>query len=418
MLSPLFKFLRELGHQLLHPRVSRRLSTHLGRSALPVQAVAWVLGLTLAFVLGSPYLHHPAQAQTQAAMDLQQQQQLIEQQRSNVSRQRQQVQDLEGAARNRLGGLERNIQMTDAQLQTHERQIQQAAQKLSDLETKLVQAQSVYQARQDKAAVRLRFLQRQRDTDEWATLLQSKTLEQLMSRRRQLKRVYASEQQTLVALMTERDRINERKLQVETQKNQIALLSQQLLDQKAEYKAESQVQTDLVSRLTSDRLALEAAEAQLAEDSRKIALIIRERVPTGSISPGTRLFGTGRMTQPSNGPITSNFGWRIHPILGTGRFHAGTDFGAEHGSPILAADSGTVIFAGWYGGYGNAVIVDHGNGLTTLYGHASELYVVEGQAVRQGQMIATVGSTGLSTGPHLHFEVRRNGEPTDPIAFL
>ena len=85
---------------------------------------------------------------------------------------------------------------------------------------------------------------------------------------------------------------------------------------------------------------------------------------------------------------------------------------------ITAADSGKVIFSGWYGGYGNSVIIDHGGGLTTLYAHASRLNVREGQAVIKGQSIAAVGSTGLSTGPHLHFEVRRNGSPVDPMGFL
>ncbi len=389
--------------------------------------LALMLSLWLVF---SPQLFHSiALAESQSTNDLQKQQQVIEDYRSNVSKQRQQIQDLEGAARNRLGGLERKIQVTETHLQTYETQIKQATEKLKGLEIQLAKAQTAYQTKQDNTADRLRFLQRQQDNSEWATLLQSKTLEQLLERRHRLRRVYESERQTLMSLKTERDRVNERKLQVETQKNQISLLSQQLLDQKSEYKAEAEVQSDLVGRLTSDRQALEAAETQLAEDSRKLAMIIRDRTAPSGTSPrrsrsgitrfGTsRLFGTGRMRQPSNGPITSNFGWRQHPILGTGRFHAGTDFGAEHGSPINAADSGTVIFAGWYGGYGNAVIIDHGNGLTSLYGHASELYVVEGQTVRQGQLIAAVGSTGLSTGPHLHFEVRKNGEPTDPLAFL
>jgi murein DD-endopeptidase MepM/ murein hydrolase activator NlpD len=124
------------------------------------------------------------------------------------------------------------------------------------------------------------------------------------------------------------------------------------------------------------------------------------------------------MVYPCAGEITSGFGWRTHPILGYQRFHAGVDFGADYGTVIYAADSGTVIFAGWYGGYGNAVIIDHGGGITTLYGHSSELYVAEGQTVQRGQAIAAVGSTGLSTGPHLHFEVRENGEPVDPMAYL
>ncbi|MBE9013859.1 M23 family metallopeptidase, partial [Pseudanabaenaceae cyanobacterium LEGE 13415] len=88
------------------------------------------------------------------------------------------------------------------------------------------------------------------------------------------------------------------------------------------------------------------------------------------------------------------------------------------GHPILAADRGTVIFAGWYGGYGNSVILDHGNGITTMYAHAQELYVSEGETVERGKTIAATGSTGLSTGPHLHFEVRENGEPVDPMNYL
>jgi murein DD-endopeptidase MepM/ murein hydrolase activator NlpD len=108
----------------------------------------------------------------------------------------------------------------------------------------------------------------------------------------------------------------------------------------------------------------------------------------------------------------------MHPILGYRRFHSGLDFAASYGSTIRAADSGTVIFAGWYGGYGKAVIINHGKSITTLYGHTSELYVVEGQTVQRGQAIAAVGSTGLSTGPHLHFEVRRDGTPVDPMGFL
>jgi murein DD-endopeptidase MepM/ murein hydrolase activator NlpD len=108
----------------------------------------------------------------------------------------------------------------------------------------------------------------------------------------------------------------------------------------------------------------------------------------------------------------------VHPILGYQRFHSGIDFGADYGTVINAADSGTVIFAGWYGGYGNAVIINHGGSITTLYGHTSELYVAEGQTVQRGQAIAAVGSTGLSTGPHLHFEVRQNGDPVDPAAYL
>lgn len=113
--------------------------------------------------------------------------------------------------------------------------------------------------------------------------------------------------------------------------------------------------------------------------------------------------------------ITSSFGWRFHPIFGGTRFHTGVDIGAGRGSPIQSAGDGVIIYSGWYGGYGQAVVIDHGNGLSTVYAHCSALYVRQGQLVRKGEVIAAVGSTGNANGPHLHFEVRENGTAVDPM---
>ena len=119
---------------------------------------------------------------------------------------------------------------------------------------------------------------------------------------------------------------------------------------------------------------------------------------------------------PVAGRITSGFGVRYHPILHFRRMHTGLDFGAAWGSPIVASADGQVVVAGWTGGYGRAVEVAHGGGIMTLYGHMSGVVATPGQMVRQGQVIGYVGSSGLSTGPHLHFEVRMNGRPVDPMS--
>ena len=121
---------------------------------------------------------------------------------------------------------------------------------------------------------------------------------------------------------------------------------------------------------------------------------------------------------PASGGITSPFGMRFHPVLHRTKLHTGTDFGPGYGAPIYASKSGTVIFAGWQTAYGNMIIIEHGGGFSTLYGHASSLLVGSGQSVRRGQHIANVGSTGFSTGPHLHFEIRVNGVPVDPMRYL
>jgi len=126
----------------------------------------------------------------------------------------------------------------------------------------------------------------------------------------------------------------------------------------------------------------------------------------------------GAMIWPLSGPITSEFGWRTHPIFGNARFHSGLDIGGDYGMPIHAAQSGIVIEAGWIGGYGNTIMIDHGGGIVTLYGHNESLAVGVGQYVNQGDVIAYCGSTGNSTGPHCHFEVRVGGEPVSPWDYL
>jgi murein DD-endopeptidase MepM/ murein hydrolase activator NlpD len=123
---------------------------------------------------------------------------------------------------------------------------------------------------------------------------------------------------------------------------------------------------------------------------------------------------TAGLQQPVPGRITSGYGYRTHPILGYRRFHRGLDIGAGHGTPILATTDGQVTRAGWGGGYGNVVELRHPGGLATRYGHMSRIAVAGGQRVRQGQVIGYVGSTGLSTGPHLHYEMFRNGQLIDP----
>jgi murein DD-endopeptidase MepM/ murein hydrolase activator NlpD len=118
---------------------------------------------------------------------------------------------------------------------------------------------------------------------------------------------------------------------------------------------------------------------------------------------------------PVAGRITSSFGMRYHPILHFARMHAGIDFGAAWGSPIVAAADGQVVAAGWTGGYGRQVQVAHGSGIVTTYSHMSSIAASPGEPVRQGEVIGYVGSSGLATGPHLHFEVRVNGHPVNPM---
>ncbi|MBV8639718.1 MAG: peptidoglycan DD-metalloendopeptidase family protein [Candidatus Eremiobacteraeota bacterium] len=144
-----------------------------------------------------------------------------------------------------------------------------------------------------------------------------------------------------------------------------------------------------------------------------------ERRARGISAPETATESSpGTFAWPVSGTITSPFGWRSNPFGGSPEFHQGLDIAAPTGTTVTATASGTVILAQWYGGYGNYILIDHGGGFSSGYGHLSAIYVSVGQKVQKGQAIGAVGSTGQSTGPHLHFEIRINGKPVDPAARL
>lgn len=376
--------------------------------------------LMIQLALGNLFFPSAAWAITDASLpELQQKQQQIDQYRANVNQAKQKLEQQEKSARDRIGGLSQQIEATTSQIEAQNDKLKAANAKLKQIEKALSVSQAKYGKQQASTAARLRFLQRQDSTQGWVALMQSRSLEELMDRQYQLKRIYDGDQKALASLNKAKAVIEAKKLEAETQKNQIALITQQLTTQKASAQDQAQSESILVNRLRSDREALTAAEQQLAEESSRISQNIQQKLAANIAFPGAVFTpGSGQFLLPSDGPITSPFGWRVHPILGTSRLHNGVDFGAEYGSLIKAADNGVVISAEWMGGYGNTVIIDHGNGLSTLYGHTSQMYVTVGQAVQKGQPIAAVGSTGLSTGPHLHFEVRRQGEPIDPMPFL
>ncbi|MBB4662565.1 murein hydrolase activator EnvC family protein [Conexibacter arvalis] len=157
---------------------------------------------------------------------------------------------------------------------------------------------------------------------------------------------------------------------------------------------------------------IEALQAEQAKIERKIRAA---QAPTTTATDPGPVRGGGRFIWPVNGPITSSFGWRTSPVT---RFHQGLDIGAASGTPIRAGGGGTVIMAGYNGGYGNFTCIDHGGGISTCYAHQSSIGVSAGQSVSQGQVIGAVGNTGFSFGAHLHFEVRVNGSAVQPLNYL
>lgn len=177
----------------------------------------------------------------------------------------------------------------------------------------------------------------------------------------------------------------------------------------------------LIEKLKTDRATWEKAERDLAKQSRAISQMINQEIKKTQ-KEGVSVTVTGGFTRPVSGRITSPFGYRMHPIFKRRIFHSGVDIASPYGTPIKAANSGRVIFVGWYSGYGKVVIIDHGTiggfPTTTLYAHMSQTLVKQGTNVAKGSVIGKIGTTGYSTGPHLHFEVRQKGNPVNPLNFI
>jgi murein DD-endopeptidase MepM/ murein hydrolase activator NlpD len=230
-----------------------------------------------------------------------------------------------------------------------------------------------------------------------------------------LRRVITQDMALIEKVKVERQIILEKKAQLEQDKAVILVYKEQAAGKRNTVDTKRQERQDMLDNVLTEKETADRAYAELEQTSRDIEYMIQNLQ-----NPASRgqVRASGVLIWPFAGEITSPFGWRIHPVFGTQKFHTGIDLGADYGDPIKAADSGVVIHADWLGGYGKAVIIDHGNGLQTLYAHNSELVVSNGQTVRKGQLISRAGSTGYSTGPHLHFEVRRNGSPTDPMGYL
>ena len=212
------------------------------------------------------------------------------------------------------------------------------------------------------------------------------------------------------AIAEREDAVHTAVIDLQEQSDELVALRAAQAAQKAQSLAARKAKNGALASVRTDIAVLRRQEAQLVAESQQIAGVIN-----GSSGGGV---GTGDMMRPVSGPVTSPYGYRMHPILHYLKLHTGVDFGVGYGAPIRAADSGTVIYATWMGGYGNVVIVDHGRGISTLYAHQSSLAVGNGARVARGQTVGYVGSTGFSTGPHLHFEVRVNGNPVDPMGYI
>lgn len=290
-------------------------------------------------------------------------------------------------------------------------QISDAEEHLRQTEIALQQAIANYNKQNELVRTRLQVMYTNSSATMLDTLLESKSVVEFFERLHYMSVISENDNEMIL-------RLEEARQDVEVKK-ELQQQAKEFLEQKAGEKEQrlQQLKADRskiegeISRSKVEIANLEKEIDKMIEESKKLNDVIKNLSTKKKYAGGSMVWPC-----PSSYNITSPFGNRKHPILRKYKLHTGVDIGASYGASIVAANKGTVIMAQYdKNGYGNMVVIDHGGGITTLYAHASKLLVKVGQEVKAGEVIAKVGSTGLSTGNHLHFEVRVNGEPKDPM---
>jgi murein DD-endopeptidase MepM/ murein hydrolase activator NlpD len=355
----------------------------------------------------------------------------------------------------------------DSQIASVQRQLDAAQSKLAALESQ----QRATEARLGEARAALTLAKEelgrqaiaaytgQSEAASYASmLLKANSLGDLASKRSYMRAVVGSQTEAIAATERLRDEVGDlgkqldaSKVEAEGQRDVVASQRaglQASRDAQAAARAEVQAEIAQTDKLKGEVVArkeeFEAHLEDLEEESAAIAETLKRRQAeaaaaaaraatsttttvagapasggSGTTAPAALTKAPGRLLTPVPGaPVTSPYGYRIHPIYGTSRLHTGIDYGANEGVAIRASADGVVVSASWFGGYGNATIIDHGGGIATLVGHQSSMSVSAGQKVTQGQTVGRVGCTGDCTGPHVHFEVRVNGDPVNPAGYL
>ncbi len=339
-----------------------------------------------------------------------------------INRKKSRVQRKLAAVKRRQREIARELKRIDSRLAKTESQLRDVTQELERARLELDRAKLRSQSAElqleeyrNLVAERLVAIYQQGDTTSVEAFLSSTSFTDFANRLYLLDQVVSSDGELLDEFEAAYAEAEQRRAEVAEKERALAALQESIRQERDGAASEKQKKSREKRDLARDRAVWERSLAELERNSREVTALLRrmERTPEGQKRLTTPW--KGRLRRPVSGRITSKFGYRIHPIYKVRKMHTGVDFAASRGTPIHAAAAGVVVHSGRWGGYGNCVIIDHGGGLATLYAHCSSLAVAVGEKVKQGQVIARVGSTGLATGPHLHFEVRKNGTPVDPM---
>lgn len=326
---------------------------------------------------------------------------------------------------------ERNV-YTQWQIELTKQEIALYDDMIADKNIEVAEAKTLELDQLERYRARVRAMEENGSTDFLAYLFNASSLGELLTAVDDIGEIMESDRALEEAYVAARENTEAVVAEYEAYKADIVSKQDELRAEQEKLQAEldeaTQLITDITANLADNAAVLEEFEQTEREAETNVANMVialeKQRqaeaaASGGGYSNGSTVVGTGQFSWPvpSCTYLTSRFGLRVHPITGVTKSHTGIDIGAESGATIVAADGGTVVLAGVNSGYGNCVMIDHGNGYKTLYAHMSSIAVSNGQAVSKGDTVGYVGSTGLSTGPHCHYEVWKDGSRIDPEQF-
>lgn len=402
-----------------------------------------------------------------------------EQELNETNDKKQQIESQIQENRNQSNSVAAEIENLSNKIEDTNKELSQVEEKLNTLTASITANQEKLKAAEEKLAQRnevfeqrLRVMYKKGTVGYVEVLLDSTDITDFLTRADMVKKVISHDVDLLDEMKAEKDEIENTKKELEVQQASVVEVKKTIESKKNELVVSNNTKTELLKKLEADRSQMEKDHDALTQQADDLSLIIAKKQSEEAARqelarqqaqkqadatnnntevktvPSTAPVGTGGASAPAsaNGDtqgtdaavvdsgqvsssgmtwpapgftrISSPFGNRVHPIFGTVKMHTGVDIAAPAGASIVAATDGVVQHSGGLGGYGNAVIIDHGNGIATLYAHNSQLLVSEGQSVKRGQVVAKAGSTGYSTGPHLHFEVRKNGSYVNPAPWI
>ncbi|MBM7614245.1 murein hydrolase activator EnvC family protein [Alkaliphilus hydrothermalis] len=321
---------------------------------------------------------------------------------------------LQKSAFTQIQKLELEIDIIEKEITLLEKDISSTQKNIDKTTVELVKSEEIIDDKNELLGSRINVMYRRGNIGYAEVILSSKSLPELLSNLDMVKKIVQHDVDLLKELKIQRDAIEDKKVQLETDKKELIGLKNNVVSKQKNLQVSRSQQERYRKELMAEGKELEKLENQFEREIEESQSKLRR------LQSNNTQYAGGVMAWPVPGysRISSPYGNRIHPILKTKRFHSGIDIPAPTGVAIVAANAGKVVHSGDMGGYGRVLIIDHGGGIMTLYAHNSRLLVSVGDQVTRGQKVALAGSTGMSTGPHLHFEVRKNGSYVDPTPYI